>query len=503
MDKETIKILLFECSSDDAKVIVNMLKRTSGHGIVIKHIDCVDNFNLESGEDYDLILLTLNLHNSVGIEIFDRIHSRFKDIPIVVQTEFEDEELGRLTMSKGAQDFLVKGEYDSRLLLKSIQYSIERNKLYKKIHDEELLAEKEKIFKEIFENSPIGMYRACKDGKILVANKALVKILGYNSVDELKGKNIADAHVDPEERKKFISLIEKFGSLFSYEYKMLKKDNSIIQISENCRLVKNENNEALYYEGLLEDITLRKEAHEKIKEYNRELKQLNESKDKFFSIIAHDLRNPFNSLFGFIQMLIEEYNELTDEERIHVLKEMEESTKTSYQLLDNLLQWARSQSGKMEIRKITFNINEVVNRNIKLLSNISKRKNIEIINCIDTDIFINADEQMIDTVVRNLITNAIKFTNYNGEIKIDADIKKSEAIVCISDNGIGMRKSTMDNLFKEGYEISYVGTDNETGSGLGLLLCKEFISKNDGRIWVESKLGFGSKFYFSLPFVNI
>ncbi len=503
MEEKIIKILLFEYSKDDAEVIINMLRRTNKQEIIIKHIDSVNNLPFVSGEDFDLILLSLNLHNSAGIEIFDQFYSRYKDIPIIVQTEYEDEKLGKLTLSKGAQDFLVKGEYDGRLLIKSVEYAIERNKLHKKIHDEELLAQKEITFKEIFENSPIGMYRSSKDGKILVTNEALVKILGYNSVDDLKGKSIADAYADPDERTRFINLIEKFGSLVSYEHKMRKKNNSIIQISENCRLVKNKKGETLYYEGLVEDITLRKEAQEKIKEYNRELKQLNESKDKFFSIIAHDLRNPFNSLFGFIQMLIEEYDQLSDEEIIHILKEMEESTKTSYQLLDNLLQWAKSQSGKMEIRRITFNINDVVERNIKLLCNISKRKNIKIINKIRTEVYIRADEQMIDTVIRNLITNAIKFTNYNGEITIDVNIENSNAVVSVSDNGVGMQKSTLDNLFKVGHEISYVGTDNEKGTGLGLLLCKEFIQKNGGRIWVESKLGFGSQFYFSLPFVNI
>lgn len=503
MKGNNIKILLCDNNQEDTTLVVNMLNNSKGKNIVTDHIDSLESLNGKLNSGFDLILLSLNDPGSSAFETFDNFNKKFKDIPIIVQTEYYDEKLGMHALSAGAQDYLVKGEYDRRLLLKSIEYAIERNKLYKKIHDEELIVEKEKIFKEIFENSPIGMYRSSKDGEILVANKALVKILGYNSIDELTHKNIADAYLLPEERNKFIDLIEKFGSLVSYEHKMRKKDNSVIQISENCRVIKDENGDPVYYEGLLEDITLRKEAQEKIKEYNRELKQLNESKDKFFSIIAHDLRNPFNSLFGFIQMLIEDYDDLTDEERIHVLREMEESTKTSYQLLDNLLQWAKSQSGKMEIRKITFNINDVVDRNVKLLNNISKRKNITIVNKINTDVYVRADEQMIDTVVRNLITNAIKFTNYNGEIAIDVNIENSQVVVCVSDNGIGMQKSTLDNLFKVGHEISYAGTDNEKGTGLGLLLCKEFVIKNHGRIWVQSKLGFGSQFYFSLPFVNI
>jgi PAS domain S-box-containing protein len=243
----------------------------------------------------------------------------------------------------------------------------------------------------------------------------------------------------------------------------------------------------------------RKKNTEAIKEYTEELMQSNKTKDKFFSIIAHDLRNPFITILGFGDLLLTDYADLTDEERLFYVEEMKKSAEASHNLLQNLLQWSRSQTGRIEFHPTNINLKNIINSNIELSRLSAEKKQLNITTNLHEDVFVFADEDMITTVIRNLLTNAVKFTNKKGEIKLNITINDKYVETSVCDNGIGMDEETISKLFRLDVSQSSPGTEKESGTGLGLILCKEFVEKNGGSICVKSELGKGSRFSFKLP----
>ncbi|MBU0560605.1 MAG: ATP-binding protein [Bacteroidota bacterium] len=243
----------------------------------------------------------------------------------------------------------------------------------------------------------------------------------------------------------------------------------------------------------------RKRNIEHLKEITKELKQLNATKDKFFSIIAHDLKNPFITLLGYSEILTNEYYELDDSERIEYLEYIKSASEGTFSLLQNLLQWSRSQTGRLEFNPEIIDANDIAVNVISLIQRNAKLKGIDVHNDLQEGTKVFADKDMLETVIRNLMTNALKFTNEGGTIKINGVIENGQARLCISDSGVGMDDETKNGLFRIDKSISKSGTAGEEGTGLGLLLCKEFIQKHDGEIWVESEIGKGSSFYFTLP----
>lgn len=234
-----------------------------------------------------------------------------------------------------------------------------------------------------------------------------------------------------------------------------------------------------------------------------ELKELNASKDKFFSIIAHDLRNPFNTIIGFSEMLKDAIGN-NDQEIIYNYASMiNVSSVQTYRLLENLLDWANSQRGKIPFEPIKINVKDLVNEEFGVQEDMAIGKNIHLFENIPADVFVMADQNMLRTILRNLITNAIKFTHKNGKVEVKADECKNNIELSVTDNGIGMNNGVIEKLFKIDANLSSLGTENEKGTGLGLFLCKEFVAKHGGKIWAESKEGEGSTFKFTLPVEQI
>jgi signal transduction histidine kinase/streptogramin lyase len=236
-----------------------------------------------------------------------------------------------------------------------------------------------------------------------------------------------------------------------------------------------------------------------LEERRHHIEELNASKDKFFSIIAHDLKNPFQSIIGFSQMQKEEIKS-GDRGAIEVYAGLiNTSAIQTYRLLENLLEWANSQRGKITFNPVPINLMEILNEEFIVLNDIAIMKNIELKSSFPYDIIIKADNDMIKTILRNLISNAIKFTHKNGMVEVRAMLEDRNVEISVSDNGIGMTNETMAKLFRIDANLSTRGTENEKGTGLGLFLCKEFVEKHGGKIWVESESGKGSTFKFLIP----
>jgi len=231
---------------------------------------------------------------------------------------------------------------------------------------------------------------------------------------------------------------------------------------------------------------------------NKSLEEMNQTKNKFFSIIAHDLKNPFNSMLGFSKLLKDNFDNYDANKQKEYIGYIYQEIQQSYKLLENLLLWAQSQKGTIAFNPEKINLLLIVNETCRLLSRMSEKKSIKLLNKIEPTIFIDADKDMISTVIRNLISNAIKFTPTGGEILIQAELKQYHTEISVKDNGIGISEEIQSKLFNISENTSTNGTENETGTGLGLILCKEFIEKHSGKIWVESEIDKGSTFYFTI-----
>jgi two-component system, sensor histidine kinase and response regulator len=249
-----------------------------------------------------------------------------------------------------------------------------------------------------------------------------------------------------------------------------------------------------------------KKSRDKIIEYTRELeknreelKQLNASKDKFFSIIAHDLRSPFTGFLGLSQLLIEEKNNIEKIDLEQIALSMNKAAKKLFNFLENLLDWSRSQMGGLQFNPINVEIKNAVDSVFFVLKETAAEKGVELINNIYNKLTVIVDNNALNTILRNLVSNSIKFTKKSGKIIIGIHSVTDDFItVFVKDNGIGIAYDNLDNLFRLETKVSTPGTNNEQGSGLGLLLVKEFVEKNGGNIWIESELNIGTTVFFTL-----
>ena len=249
-----------------------------------------------------------------------------------------------------------------------------------------------------------------------------------------------------------------------------------------------------------EEVRVRVATHLNIYLQQKELQKLNAQKDKFFSIIAHDLRGPFSSFLGVTQLLDEMLPELSREEIRDFAASMRTSATNLYSLLENLLQWAKNQQGLTPFSPMKELLLSLVNESILTLLEPAKNKEIEIVNNIDGDIEVFADKNMLQTVIRNLVSNAIKFTPKGGNITLSAKANSaSDVEISVKDSGIGMNETMVNNLFQLDAKTNRPGTEGEMSTGIGLLLCKDFVETHGGAIRVESEEGKGSVFHFNIP----
>ena len=247
------------------------------------------------------------------------------------------------------------------------------------------------------------------------------------------------------------------------------------------------------------DITEQKKAEKALKQSEARLKELNTTKDKLFSIIGHDLKGPLNNILGFSELIEEGYESLSGEQIQKYNQLIYKLSKNVSELLENLLTWSRAQRQKLVNSPQNISLRFIVERCFNLLENHAEQKQISLENKVPSETIIFADEEMITTVIRNLVSNAIKFTKSGGRITISAKQTDGSVVTEIRDTGIGIQKKKIKDLFKPDVNHSSIGTDGEKGTGLGLLICKDFVEKSNGEIWVDSIPDGGTSFYIALP----
>ena len=344
-------------------------------------------------------------------------------------------------------------------------------------------------------------------------NDGFTRLYGYTFeklIIEI-GKNIINTSSNPQ-IKTILNDLKTNKEAIIYESLFKKTDGEKIWAQTTLTPILNDKDEIIYLVAIDSDITKiklveieKEKQRQEIALQRDQLQLLNATKDKFFSIIAHDLKSPFNSILGFSNLLIRnaKNNNFDYEKNLVYAKLIFDSANIAFTLLENLLTWSQSQRGVIEYNPDKFDLKKNIDRIISMYSNVALKKEINLSSVINKSLHVYADKEMVLTALRNLISNAIKFSFPNSKIIISAKKEKEYLIVSVSDTGIGISENAVKKLFEIDGGIQTEGTAKEKGTGLGLILCKEFVEKNNGKIWVESIKGEGSTFSFSIPNADI
>ena len=365
------------------------------------------------------------------------------------------------------------------------------------------LRESEERFETLAEHSKVITWEIDENGLYTYISDVCRTVLGYNPEEIIGKKHFYDLH--PEEGREafksevFVFLMQKKlvrGHINALE----NKEGNVVWVSTNALPTFFSDGKLMGCRGTDTDITERKEAEDQIKQKNEELRELNSEKDKFFSIIAHDLRGPFNGFLGLTDIFASELSTMNLDDIQHLAQLLKESANNLYRFLENLLEWSQMNSGLKTANRKQLLIKNIINDNILLIKNHAANKEIKISTDVQEDMTVFADKYMLETVLRNLLSNAVKYTKKGGSITVSARNTTDKLIeVSVTDTGIGMNKEMIHDLFRIDAKTSRKGTDGESSTGLGLLICREFIEKNEGILTVDSKEGKGSTFRVSLP----
>ncbi|MDD4645045.1 MAG: PAS domain S-box protein [Bacteroidales bacterium] len=367
---------------------------------------------------------------------------------------------------------------------------------------EEVLQERI-LLRTLIDNLPDTIYVKDIEGRKIIANIADLKFSGHSSEKEVIGKTDIEIYPgetglrghseDMEILKNHRQIVNQEESFISGEGKELWLYTTKIPMLDEAGNLKG-------LVGIGRDFTKMKETERILEKQAEELKELNATKDKFFSIIAHDLRSPFGGFLNLTKIMAEELQDMSMEKIQEFATMMSKSASAVFGMLENLLEWSRMQRGQVKYEPVTFNLKEKICRFLTVVGPVANQKQIVIHMDIPDTLGVCADERMLESTIHNLVSNAIKFTGRGGQIFIEAHQDDDRSVVIsVKDTGIGMSKKIVDQLFRIDENPSRPGTEGESSSGLGLLLCKEFVEKNGGKIWVESEEGLGSTFYIRLP----
>lgn len=376
------------------------------------------------------------------------------------------------------------------------------------------LREAENKYHSLFSDLKDAVFEVSSTGRLLDINPYGLDLMGYGSKKEALGLRVnKEFGITKTESKSFYQELESKGFVKDRAMNLQTKNGTLLRVLITASLLKDEHGSSKSFRGIIRDITKIQEAEHRLTNSIRELAKLNQElavsrgeyqklndvKDKFFSVIAHDLKSPFTALLGFSDMITDEIHDLSLEEIYDYASRIKTSAYGLFHLLEDLLQWSRFQSGQIELSPERFDLSVIANRVMALFEANASQKSISLESNIDPGLRAYADKNMIQSVIRNIISNALKFTPQGGKVQISAKEAASLVEICIEDTGIGINGQDAEKIFSLSSYHSTPGTNMEKGTGLGMVIAKEMITKNRGKIWIKSSPGKGTAFYFVLP----
>lgn len=468
-------------------------------------------------QKFDVILLDLTLPDSSGGQTFMEIMQHNRDVPVILITGREDEQLALELIREGAQDYIVKQDLTRDFIEKTISYSIERFALLRDIReqrDKTLLAEMElkRLNDELYQSneflqrsmmeSPLGIRIVSEQGELIYANQAMLDIYGYESFQELQNTPVTERYT-PEsyaafKERKMKRKKGEWKSPQKYEISIVRKDGEI----RHLLVYRTE----LFWNGKKHhqvqyiDHTERINAAIAIREKNEMLRNMNTAKDNFFSILAHDLKGPLSTFVAATQLLSDEIGEMSADEIREMTGSLRDSAGNIYKLLENLLNWAQLERGGIKFSPEWIRLEHLLKTCSGTLVDAAHRKNIDLVMSIHDELEIFADRNMLQTILRNIVSNAVKYTPQGGQVEVSAQaLQDHSVIIRVADSGIGIPQEDLKKLFLFSGIAARRGTGGEVGTGLGLVISKEFVERHKGTIRVESEVGKGSIFHLTFP----
>jgi len=470
---------------------------------------------LETESDLYVVVSDIRMPIMDGLTLLSHLNERHPLVQTIMVSAYGDMRNIRTAMNRGAYDFLTKpidfADLETTLdkTIRHVQLMLTEMRARKQAESQIIKLQK------AVENMRLGVTISDLSGKILYTNPADAKIHGYE-VEELIGQDVG-IFAPPELRHPMsLEMIQRWNGSVR-ESINIRRDSSTFPVWLISDMVKDEQGNPIAIVTSCEDITERKQAEKEIKQHrdhledlveertielsaaNAQLAELNASKDKFFSIISHDLKNPFSVMLGYSQLLEENFEMYSHEKVFRLIQKLRGSAERLYVLLENLLTWARIQQGGIECVPDILDMHKVIEESRDLLLSVATQKKIELRNSIPPKTLVFADYYMVSTVVRNLLSNALKFTSEGGYVDVSSQQQEDVVRIAVTDTGIGIRPEDLSKLFRIDVQYTKVGTAGEKGSGLGLNLCKDLIEANNGIIGVESIPEKGTTFTFTLP----
>ncbi|MBK7228672.1 MAG: PAS domain S-box protein [Ignavibacteriales bacterium] len=380
-----------------------------------------------------------------------------------------------------------------------------------RIRTQRAIRESEEKYRNITENIDDFLFTFERIGLALrpiFCTSSIQKVTGYTQAEFLTDSKMFLKAIHPSDfaqmKPKLINLLKSRIQLSGeFEFRIINKQGNIVWVRAKINIVRTGTGRIQKIFGLVSDVTFRKRAEEELKKSTQNLIKLNETKDRFISIISHDLRTPFSSILGFTDLLAND-EELTDDERKQYVKYIQESSRSMLALVNSLLDWTRLQTGRIKFEPQKIDVSKIVIDSVNALSGTAIQKGIEVTSFVNQSLHLFVDKSLILQVFNNLISNAIKFTNKGGSINILSEAVTSSRFVkfIVKDTGVGIKDDDLAKLFSVDAKYTSEGTAGEKGSGLGLSLVKEIIEKHGGAIEVESEYGKGTEFIFTLPIAS-
>ncbi|MUG93803.1 response regulator [Scytonema sp. UIC 10036] len=496
MNNTSTKILLVEDSPSDAKLLQQTLFRLGSNNWQVSHFERLgDAIDACSNQSFDIALLDLSLPDSEGLNTVAEFHAAAPDIPIVVLTGFDDEEIALQAVAKRAQDYLVKGQITPQLLGRAIRYAIERGQVLKKME------ESERRFRGIFEQTFQLMGLLSPEGIILELNKTTLDICGIELETSL-GKPFWELPrwncCEASEWLKTAVAKAASGEFVRQEQPVCGKDNTEIWIDFSLKPLKDNAEKVvlLIVEG--RDISDRKRAEAEIRNAWETERELNDLKSKFVSMVSHEFRNPMTVIRTAVEIL-ETYNkELTEQQKGKYFGQIQSALRQMLQLLDEVLLLGRSDAGKLEYQPTALDLENFCNELAQTLQE-SAGENYQINFSVQGErTSVEMDENLLRHILTNLLSNAIKYSPKGGIIQFELTYQDEQANFRIQDSGIGIPLKDQQRLFETFHRASNVGRIQ--GTGLGLSIVKKCVDLHQGQIQLESEVGVGTTFTVRLPF---
>jgi PAS domain S-box-containing protein len=442
-------------------------------------------------------VMNRNLHDLLAPKRFHEDHQ--KAFPRFVQTG-DGAAIGKtLELSALRKDGT---EFQIELTLSSVQIRNEWSAIgiIREITERLKANEELRKLSRAVDQSPVSIVITNQKGEIEFANPKACQLTGY-TMEELLHQNPRVLKSGETPAADYADLWNTIsaGRQWRGVFHNKKKNGELYWESASISPILDANGNITHYLAVKEDITERRKTEMQLTEQAEKMKELNATKDKFFGIIAHDLKSPFNAIIGISEVTVADVPELDPKDLLERLEMIRSSAKQAYHLLENLLIWARTQTKRLEFNPVVLDAEQLTTNTIALVKGQALKKKINLVNDDCKKCYVFADRNMIETVLRNLVTNALKFTPHGGTVRLMAVPVKNGVEFLVCDTGVGMSKESIEKLFRIETSFSTRGTENERGTGLGLILCQEFITRHGGNISVTSEKGKGSTFRFTLP----